>query len=107
MTYEHEGEVRIVQPDFIFFARIPDGSVAADIIDPHGIQFGDALPKLKGLAKYAELNADIYRRIDVFAAVGGKFRVIDLTEGSARAAVMSASSIKVLYESDAASDYVV
>jgi hypothetical protein len=107
VTYEHEGEVRIVRPDFIFFARLPDGSVAADIIDPHGIQFGDALPKLKGLAKYAESNADIYRRIDIFAAVGGKFRVIDLTEESARAAVMLASSIKVLYESDAASDYVV
>ncbi len=50
-----DGELhKILRPDFIFFAKQPDGKVIADIVDPHGTQFSDALPKLKGLATYAE-----------------------------------------------------
>lgn len=106
VTFEDGGEIRIVRPDFIFFAQLDDGTIVADIVDPHGIQFGDALPKLKGLAKYAEANDGVYRRIEVVAEVGNTFRVIDLTEASARAAVMSAATVKEVYESEAASDYV-
>ncbi len=106
VTYEEGGEIKIVRPDFIFFVRMPDGTVAADIVDPHGVQFGDALPKLKGLAKYAEEHAGVYRRIEVFAKIGDKDRVIDLTEPSARAAVSAAATIKEAYDSAAASDYV-
>jgi type III restriction enzyme len=106
VTYEDGGEVKIVRPDFIFFVRMPDGTVAADIVDPHGVQFGDALPKLKGMAKYAEEHAGVYRRIEVFAKMGDKDRVIDLTEPSARAAVMAAATVKEAYDSTAASDYV-
>lgn len=106
IIYENGGEPNIVRPDFIFFARMPDGSVAADIVDPHGMQFSDALPKLKGLAKYAEENAGFYRRVEVFAEVTGKFRVIDLTQPSVRSAVSAATTINELYESNAASDYI-
>ena len=105
VTYEDGGDVKIVRPDFVFFSRLPDGSVAADIIDPHGIQFADALPKLRGLAKYAEANPGVYRRIEVFADIAGRARVVDLTETAARAAAATAVSIKELYESEAASDY--
>lgn len=85
---------------------MPDGTVAADIVDPHGIQFADALPKLKGLAKYAEANPGVYRRIEVFAEIGGKSRVIDLTEPTARDAVFAAATVTEVYGSRAASDYV-
>ncbi|GHA20451.1 hypothetical protein GCM10007989_14390 [Devosia pacifica] len=105
VTYDDGGEQKILRPDFIVFARLPDGTIAADIIDPHGIQFGDALPKLRGLAAYAEENAGLYRRIEVYAEVAGKERVIDLTEAAARAVVRSATTVKEVYESDAASDY--
>ena len=105
VTYEDGSEAKILRPDFIFFARLRDGTVVADIVDPHGIQFGDALPKLKGLAKYAEDNVGIFRRIEVYAEVHGKARVIDLTEPSARAAVNSAANVRDVYNSDAASDY--
>jgi type III restriction enzyme len=44
--------MKIVRPDFIFFSWLTDGNIAADIVDPHGIQFADALTKLRGLAKY-------------------------------------------------------
>jgi len=105
VTYENGGEISIVRPDFIFFSRMPDGSVAADILDPHGNQYSDALPKLKGLAKYAEANASIYRRVEVLAEVAGKFRVIDLTQASVRAVVMAAANVSEVYGSDAAGDY--
>ncbi|NKD56005.1 MULTISPECIES: DEAD/DEAH box helicase [unclassified Haematospirillum] len=106
VTYEEGGDIKIVRPDFIFFAQLDDGTVVADIVDPHGIQFGDALPKLKGLAEYAEANAGTYRCIEVVAEVGGTFRTIDLTEASARAAVKSAATVKEVYDSEVAHDYV-
>jgi len=107
VTYEEGGETKIVRPDFIFFATLPDGSIAADLVDPHGIQFGDALPKLKGLADYAETNRGIYRRIEAVAKIDDTFRVLDLTEAYVRNAVAKAQTIKALYESDAASEYLV
>tara|TARA_R110002110_G_scaffold68731_10_gene185886 strand:- start:10871 stop:11758 length:888 start_codon:yes stop_codon:yes gene_type:complete len=82
------------------------GAVAADIVDPHGIQFGDAMPKLRGLAQYAERFGDQYRRIEAVAKIGDKFRVLDLKEVATRASVSTATSIKALYESADASDYV-
>ncbi|MFD1882167.1 DEAD/DEAH box helicase [Paracoccus pacificus] len=105
VIYEEGGSPKIVRPDFVFFARLPDGTVAADIIDPHGIQFGDAIPKLKGLADYAEAFGSQYRRIEAVAKIGDKFRALDLTEASTRAAVAAATSIKMLYESEAGTDY--
>ena len=75
-------------------------------MDPHGIQFGDAIPKLKGLAQYAERFGDQYRRIEAVAKIGDKFRVLDLKEAATRASISAATSIKALYEGAAASDYV-
>lgn len=54
VTYEDGTEIKIVRPDFIFFSELPDGTIVADIVDPHGIHLSDALTKLKGLARYAE-----------------------------------------------------
>jgi len=106
VAYDAGGETKVVRPDFIFFVRLPDGSVAADIIDPHGIQLGDALPRLKGLAKYADENAGVYRRIEVGAKIGEAYRVLDLTEATTRDAILKATSISELYRSDVAVDYV-
>jgi type III restriction enzyme len=106
---QHDGlegeETKIVRPDFVFLGQLADGSVVADIVDPHGIQFGDAMPKLKGLSRYAETFGGQYRRIEAVAKIGDKFRVLDLTEPGTRAAVATATTIKALYESDAAADY--
>ncbi len=106
IIYEDGGEPKIVRPDFVFFVQQNDGSVIADIVDPHGIQFGDAMPKLRGLAQYAERFGDQYRRIEAVAKIGDKFRVLDLKEEATRASVAAAASIKALYESADASDYV-
>ncbi|WLS08460.1 DEAD/DEAH box helicase family protein [Shinella sumterensis] len=105
IIYEDGGEPRIVRPDFVFFVQQDDGTVVADIVDPHGIQFGDAMPKLKGLAQYAERFGDQYRRIEAVAKIGDKFRVLDLKEAATRASVSAATTIKALYESADAFDY--
>lgn len=105
IIYEDGGQPRIVRPDFVFFVRQDDGTVAADIVDPHGIQFGDAMPKLKGLAQYAERFGDQYRRIEAVAKIGDKFRVLDLKEAATRASVSAATTIRALYESADAFDY--
>jgi len=107
VIYADGDEAKIVRPDFVFFGQLPDGSVVADIVDPHGIQFGDAIPKLKGLARYAEACGGQYRRIEAVAKIGDTFRVLDLMEQSTRSAISSANSIKALYESEAAADYLV
>lgn len=105
IPYSVGGEIKLLQPDFIFFARSADGTVTADLVDPHGDQFDDALPKLKGLAQYAEDHAETFRRIEVYAEVGKKARIIDLTNKKVRAAVMTAGRLEDLYESDVAVDY--
>ena len=105
IIYAEGEETKIVRPDFVFLGQLADGSVVADIVDPHGIQFGDAMPKLKGLSRYAETFGGQYRRIEAVAKISDKFRVLDLTEPSTRAAVATATTIKALYESDAAADY--
>jgi type III restriction enzyme len=105
VSYSDDGKVEIVRPDFIFFSKHSSGSISADIVDPHGTQLSDALPKLKGLARYAETHQGIYRRIDSVAKVAGRLRVLDLTSAEVRAAVMDAVNAKSLYEGRAAIDY--
>ena len=105
VVYHHGGRVRTVRPDFVFFTRADDGSIAASIVDPHSHHLGDALPKLRGLADYAERHGSHYRRIDAVAKIGDTLRVLDLTEASVRAAVATASDVTSLYQSDHAADY--
>ena len=81
------------------------GEIVADIIDPHGFHLADALPKLQGLARYAESHAETYRRIEAVAETNGKLRVLDLTREEVRRAVRSAGSAEALYRSAEACDY--
>jgi len=105
IAYVDGDDTRIVRPDFLFFAETSDGAVAVDIVDPHSIHLADALPKLLGLARYAEAHPRDYRRIAAVAETGGRLRVLDLTRVEVRQAIASASSAKGLYESAVAGDY--
>ncbi|PKR89734.1 type III restriction endonuclease subunit R [Pleomorphomonas diazotrophica] len=107
IIYSDGAESKILRPDFVFFSQQSDGTVVADIVDPHGIQLNDAVPKLRGLAQYAAKYGSHYRRIEAVAKIGDKFRVLDLMEEKTRKAIGSASSVKELYESAVGSDYVV
>jgi hypothetical protein len=63
------------------------------------------VPKLKGLADFAERFEAGFRRIESVAETGGKLRVLDITRENVRKAIRSAESTKALYESDLAADY--
>ena len=106
MTYEDGDEMKIVRPDFIFFSKQADGNIVADIVDPHGVHLADALPKLKGLAQYAEANFSTYRRIEAVAKIDDNYRALDLTKANVRAAIQAAASAKSLYAGDKAKDYI-
>jgi len=104
VAYTEAHVTKIVRPDFIFFVE-HDGKVVADIVDPHGTHLADALPKLQGLARYAETHAGVFRRMEVVAEVGGNLRVLDLIRADVRQAVMQASSAEALYKGAMASNY--
>ncbi len=105
IAYTDGDDTKILRPDFIFFAE-EGGKVVADIIDPHGFHLADALPKLKGLAKYTESHSQFYRRIEAVAETGGKLRKLDLTRADVREAIMKATNVEALYKSEMAGDYV-
>lgn len=99
------GEWKALRPDFIFFSVDQSGKVVADLVDPHGHHLSDALPKLRGLADFAERYVDEFRRIESVAETAGTMRVIDLTKNHARQAVREATDAQALYKSDIAHDY--
>jgi len=99
------GEWKALRPDFIFFSVDQSGEVVVDLVDPHGHHLSDALPKLRGLADFAERYAEDFRRIESVAETAGTMRVIDLTKNRTRQAVREATDAKTLYESDIAHDY--
>jgi type III restriction enzyme len=104
IAYVEGDDTKVIRPDFIFFAE-DYGKIVADIVDPHGSHFADALPKLKGLARYAETHGRIYRRIEAVAKAENKLRVLDLTRADVRQAVIGAESAEAVYKSAVAGDY--
>ena len=92
-------------PDFVFFHGSGD-DIKVSIVDPHGHHLADALPKLRGLAEFAEHYGDQFHRIEAIARLGdGKLRVLDLQEQSVCRAITGANDAKALYLSNSASDY--
>lgn len=105
IAYASDGGYKILRPDFVFLSRLANGTVVADLVDPHGTQLSDALPKIRGLAQYAEAHASAFRRIESVAKVDDELRVLDLTDGIVRNAVAGAESAAELYQSALARQY--
>lgn len=106
VAYQSEpGEWAALRPDYIFFSRSTTGKLMVNLVDPHGHHLADALPKLQGLANFAEEFADEFDRIESVADADGALRVLDLKKHSVREAIRSATSAKGLYESEIASEY--
>ncbi|MEJ6018725.1 DEAD/DEAH box helicase [Corynebacterium sp. H113] len=85
-----------LRPDFIFFHEV-DGHVKASIVDPHSAHLGDALPKLKGLARFVEAYPGEFWRVESVIETDSVFKVIDLTDQSVREAVADANNALGLY----------
>ncbi len=105
ISYLDGNETKIVRPDFLFFSRLSDDSFAVDIVDPHSTHLADALPKLQGLASYAESHAHVYRRIESIAEVDGHLRILDMTRAEVRKAISEATNASTLYQGALASEY--
>ena len=73
-------------PDFILFHQTEDG-IKPSIVDPHGYHLADAAAKLKGLASYAEVHADVFARIDAVVEIDKKLHALDLKSEAVRTAI--------------------
>lgn len=104
IAYVEADQYKIVRPDFLFFAE-QNGKVVVDLVDPHGLHLADALPKLQGLALYAEDHPHAYRGIKSVAEVQGKLRVLDLKQQNIQQAIASARDAVTLFGGCLANDY--
>lgn len=88
-----------VQPDLIFVTEAGDGTIRPSIIDPHGAHLGDALPKLKALAEYADRHGSKFERIIAVGAEKDSHLIgIDLLDPSVRADVYGSQGDKASVE---------
>lgn len=101
---DRQGKWARLCPDFVFFTQVGD-AIKPSIVDPHGDWIGDALPKLKGLARYAEWNGDAFHRIEAISNVNGTLRVLDLTNAKVRNFIETAADATDAYLSEHAHDY--
>lgn len=86
VPYVIDGGIKPMYPDFLFFHGI-GSELVTSIVDPHGYHLSDALPKLKGIAKYAELHGRDFDRVLSVAEVNGSLKSLDLQNHEIRSAI--------------------
>ena len=93
LPYEIGGEKKAFYPDFLVVRNDPYAEYVVDILEPHGNQYADNLPKAKALAEYAR-NEDRIGRIQLIHkntnAGGSNFIRLDLTDMVVRDKVLHA-----------------
>lgn len=87
---------RTLRPDFLFFENGSCG-VETNIVDPHGSWLPDALAKLRGLARFAEVYGDSFHRIESLSRIDGDMRVLDMTLPEVRRHVLNAINADSAY----------
>ncbi|MCV7471929.1 DEAD/DEAH box helicase family protein [Micrococcus luteus] len=92
------GQWQALRPDFLFFHANQDGTIRADLVDPHGTHLADALPKLRGLAEYAQAHGNAFGRIEAVAEIEGQLRVLDMKNDVVQAGVHAAQDAESLYK---------
>ena len=96
LPYEVNGEKKSFYPDFLIVRSHPTLDYVVDILEPHGNQYADNLPKAKALAEYAKAEDKmgriqlIHKRTD--AGGNNRFVRLDLTDLSVRNKVLHAIS---------------
>ena len=96
IPYTMSGETKRMFPDFIIVRHGPNGAYLIDILEPHGSQYDDNLPKAQALAQYASdpANARV-ARIQMIRQVSGhagttRLLRLDLTKLAVREKVLAA-----------------
>lgn len=97
---DRHGEWRTLRPDFLFFVDT-DAGVRASIVDPHGSWLPDAIWKLHGMARFAEVYGGSFHRIESISRIDGELRVIDFKLAEVRAKVLAESDARFAYDNAA------
>jgi len=96
LPYEINGETKSFYPDFLIVRSNPAVDYVVDILEPHGDQYKDNLPKAKALAEYAKREERIgriqliHKGTDI--AGNSKFKRLDLTDIMVREKVLKATT---------------
>ena len=96
LPYDINGEKKSFYPDFLIIRSDPAVDYVVDILEPHGSQYADNLPKAKALAAYAKAEERI-GRIQLIHKITGPdnkncFVRLDFTDISVRDKVLRAVS---------------
>ena len=103
VPYEMNGEKKGFYPDFLVVRRSAEtaSGYVIDILEPHGDQFADNLPKAKGLAAYAQVESRLGRieLIHTDQGMGGtvQFKRLDLNRLQLRNKVLTLVSDQDLH----------
>ena len=100
VPYQRKGRWHTLYPDFIFLRKVDD-RIVVDVLDPHDPTRADAVPKAKGLARYAEKHGARFGRVRVQAKIGDQLKSLELTDPKVREAVNvldSSEALVHLYE---------
>ena len=95
LPYDMHGEKKSFYPDFLIVRSDPMVDYVVDVLEPHGNQYADNLPKAKALAEYAQNETRlgrvqlIHRTTD---ASGSRFIRLDLTDIIVREKVLHANT---------------
>lgn len=96
LPYEIGGEKKSFYPDFLIVRRDPELDYVVDILEPHGDQYADNLPKAKALAEYAKKEERIGRIQLIHKSTDGagnsRFKRLDLTDMATREKVLRANN---------------
>lgn len=95
LPYDKDGEKKPFYPDFLIVRSDPTVDYVVDILEPHGNQYADNLPKAKAMAEYAK-NEERLGRIQLIHkmsdAGGSRFVRLDLTDIAVREQVLHANT---------------
>ena len=75
------------------------------LVDPHSHHLGDALPKLRGLARFAAEYGDEFHRIEALTQIDQRPRVLNMKDPAVCEAVEQATNAEALYRSAVATAY--
>jgi type III restriction enzyme len=88
VVYTDGGADKSLFPDFVFFHRAEDGSVAVDIIDPHNYSYSDSGPKWAALSRYAREHPAGLRRVAAVIKTGDVLQALELNDRGAEFELM-------------------
>lgn len=95
LPYDMNGEKKSFYPDFLIVRSDPMVDYVIDVLEPHGNQYADNLPKAKALAEYAQNETRLGRIQLIHKATdagGSRFIRLDLTDIVGRDKVLRANT---------------